>query len=67
VDRHKKAWEQPSGWKPKNPCPECEGDGYGHTRTFRGNEMVDWDDCVACGGTGEVAATKTAKKGAKRG
>lgn len=51
-----KAWQRPSGWKPKHPCEECDGTGIGRTRTYRGDELVDWDDCRECSGTGEQPA-----------
>jgi len=48
-----KAWRKPLNWKPKKACEECGCEGFGPNKTYHGDELVDWDDCPRCDGTGE--------------
>jgi hypothetical protein len=55
-----KAWQQPCKWKPKCPCDKCDGSGMGSNKRYanNGEELIDWDDCDKCGGTGETPKEK---------
>lgn len=47
----KKAWHRPAP-EPGDKCEECEGSGMGPNRRCVFDELVDWDDCPKCAGTG---------------
>jgi DnaJ-class molecular chaperone len=47
------AWKRPFDWVPNKTCSKCDGDGMGPSKTYNGDELVDWDDCERCGGTGD--------------